>query len=270
MTPAITIIFAHLVRHLGAEAYLPHKWTPRKILHVFLWTDGLWLVLQSLGGFLGSLTPSGARSAGEAFYLIGLLGQLVSLVLFSTLYAAFILRTRKDSRLFAAAAGASWRPLSYALGWALCWLLQRSTYRTVLFRGGYKGYLRHPDAQFLALDVVALWLAFVPLAYWWPTRVLGAGNRAPPAYDAEATAVQPIAVSLASVAPSVVADDDTPPPMPPGFIYKTSPEYQQRVDELRAEIKRLEDDAKHSEAMAQANAANAARTPSTRKAPPQY
>ncbi|KAL1410666.1 hypothetical protein Q8F55_004685 [Vanrija albida] len=245
ITPAITVIFAHVVSHLGGEAYLPGQWSTRKLLHVFLWTDALWLVLQSLGGFLGSFGASGARATGEAFYLIGLLGQLVFLLLLATFFVTFLVRSRADTRLWSDGP----RPLAYCLAWALFWLVQRACYRAALFRGGYKGYLRRGDAQFLVLDVVSLWLALAPFAYFWPGRLLRATNRAASSAD-EWDAPPPM--SEAPVAPTA-PDADAAPPMPANFIYKTSPEYQQRVDALRAEIKLLEDEAKHAEATARGN-----------------
>ncbi|KAG0645724.1 Sphingoid long-chain base transporter RSB1 [Hyphodiscus hymeniophilus] len=157
-TAGTYVILGRLIRTLG-----PHisPIGPNTYLYIFCSADILSLVIQAIGGAQAASayaqTPPSSTKVGTHIMVAGIVFQLASVLVFSTLFFIVVKRAfkgnsevLKERKIRALIAGTS---LS-----VVCVII-RSVYRTVELSEGWSGYLITHEGYFIGLDGVLMVIA---------------------------------------------------------------------------------------------------------------
>ncbi|RDB22661.1 Protein RTA1 [Hypsizygus marmoreus] len=170
------VLLGKLARHLDADEYL--LIAAQRITIAFVSSDITTFLIQAAGGALSaSANSSHTNFVGSRIFLAGLIIQLISFVIFTSLYIVFIYRvyTRKPHtwrRDQAKAWYNDWRTLGAVLFISCVGILIRSLFRVIELSEGYQGRLATSEAFFYGLDTLPLFFAIVLYTPFWPGRFI--------------------------------------------------------------------------------------------------
>ncbi|KAL8287276.1 hypothetical protein RQP46_003728 [Phenoliferia psychrophenolica] len=142
----------------------------RRIVKLFVWSDGITFFLQMSGSGLSAAQSANMAKIAKYITLIGLGVQLASFVLFTVTLIIFGARMR--SRFPLVWAGTPRGYDSYgsapAKKWTTLYFTIRSCFRLAEYSQGYFGYLAVREGFFYALDALPLFLAMGSYCLVWP------------------------------------------------------------------------------------------------------
>ncbi|WVQ82728.1 hypothetical protein IAT38_004860 [Cryptococcus sp. DSM 104549] len=159
------ILFGRLVAFLGASEHC-RPLSPRVISWVFICSDVFTFLIQGSGGGLSASGNADSAKLGSKLFLIGLILQLVSFVIFTFLWVTFGLRVRKRDAALWTQSG--WKPLYFAMGFTCICYIIRSFFRVIELAQGYDGYLATHEGYLLGLDVLPMFLGIATYVFFWP------------------------------------------------------------------------------------------------------
>ncbi|KAG6808622.1 hypothetical protein H0H93_016678, partial [Arthromyces matolae] len=133
------------------------------------------------GGISAASKSKSGNQMGSHLFLAGLILQLVSFALYTTIYGIFLYRVRtKNPEIWHCDRNKpwynDWRTLSNVLCVSCVGILIRSFYRVVELSQGYQGYLATTEAYFYALDTLPLFIAISIFTPFWPGRFIDSNN----------------------------------------------------------------------------------------------
>ncbi|KIY64653.1 RTA1-domain-containing protein [Cylindrobasidium torrendii FP15055 ss-10] len=175
MIAAEYVLLGRLSRYLRCDDFL--LVSARKITLVFVLSDVITFLVQAGGG--GIMVMEDKHELGEKIFLVGLILQLVSFVIFTLIFARMILlihsrrpevwnKDSHESRMN------NWTTLAAGMCASCIGIIVRSIYRVVEISGGWGSKLSTTEGYFWALDALPLLIAvaiYVPL---WPGRFIPA------------------------------------------------------------------------------------------------
>ncbi|KAE9395150.1 RTA1-domain-containing protein [Gymnopus androsaceus JB14] len=126
----------------------------RRITKLFVWSDVITFLIQASGGGLSVNQKS--SSVGIKISLIGLILQLVSFGLFTTMLIAFGFRVRaKYPKAWNISTSSRTSESLSSVVFCI-----RCAFRIAEFAGGYFGFLATHEGYFYLLDALPLWIAY--------------------------------------------------------------------------------------------------------------
>ncbi|KAF8597902.1 RTA1-domain-containing protein [Ceratobasidium sp. AG-I] len=166
----VYMLLSRLSYHIQAEDLLIIK--PTFITKIFVTSDIVTLLVQGAGGAMESNENRSSAELGHKLFLIGLIVQLISFILYMVVFLVFLYRVR------------TWRSVQWNTrpdGFSKHWLalvsmmciscvgiLIRSVFRTIENAQGFGGYLATHEGYFYLLDCLPLWIAVVVFNITWP------------------------------------------------------------------------------------------------------
>ncbi|KAJ1305434.1 hypothetical protein OPQ81_000444 [Rhizoctonia solani] len=170
----VYMLLGRLALHLNADEFLLVK--ASIITKLFLTSDIVTLLIQATGG--GMSVMENLSNLGKKIFLIGLIIQLISFVIYTGVFAIFLHRMkvnrpqewilpRNVSEFFS-----HWTALAGSLVVSCIGIFIRSVFRTVENSQGFDGYLATHEAYFYALDTLPLFIATVVFVVTWPPLYL--------------------------------------------------------------------------------------------------
>ncbi|CAK5275395.1 unnamed protein product [Mycena citricolor] len=157
------VLLGRLARYLECDRHLMVP--ARRITKIFVSSDITTFLIQ--------------------IFLAGLVLQLVSFLVFITVFVVFLYRLYTYDRALWASASSTkqrdWRILVGAMALSFLGILIRSLYRVIELSQGYVGHLATDEALFYALDTLPLFLAIAVYVFVWPGNYIGDGT--PPIAD---------------------------------------------------------------------------------------
>ncbi|KAJ1305433.1 hypothetical protein OPQ81_000443 [Rhizoctonia solani] len=176
----VYMLLGRLALHLNADEYLLIK--ARVITKLFLTSDIVTLLVQAAGGGMSAMES--LNQLGKKIFLVGLIVQLISFVLYMGVFAVFLHRMkvnrpeectlpRNASEFFT-----HWTALAGSLVVSCIGIFVRSVFRTIENSQGYHGYLATHEVYFYALDTLPLFIATVVFVVTWPPLYLTRYGRA--------------------------------------------------------------------------------------------
>jgi len=158
----------------------------RRITRVFVWSDVITFWIQAAGG--GMSTVQSLSKLGTDIVMAGLILQLISFSLFTTLLVMFGFKVRSKypqvwdvyygEGLFSLMGPfkispiTNWKVLYLTMCLTCIGILVRSVFRIAEFAGGYFGFLAVHEGFFYCLDSLPLWIAMTSYCFLWPTRFI--------------------------------------------------------------------------------------------------
>ncbi|KIY73997.1 RTA1-domain-containing protein [Cylindrobasidium torrendii FP15055 ss-10] len=175
------VLLGRLARHLGADEFL--LVTPRKITITFVSSDIITFLIQAAGGGLSTSKNPDTGLVGSRVFLAGLALQLLSFIIFTIIYARFLVLLHKRSpalwlRDTHLPWYHDWRALAASLILSCIGILIRSVYRTIELGQGFHGHLATTEAYFYGLDTLPLFIAIAVYVPFWPGRFIPAEEEA--------------------------------------------------------------------------------------------
>ncbi|KAG8729763.1 hypothetical protein FRC11_008074 [Ceratobasidium sp. 423] len=170
----VYMLLGRLALHLDADEYLLVK--SRIITKLFLTSDITTLLVQASGG--GMSVMESLSDIGKKIFLIGLIVQLISFILYMGVFAVFLYRmkvNRPEECTFPrnkAEFFSNWTTLAGAMVVSCIGILIRSMFRTIENSQGYHGYLATHEVYFYALDTLPLFIATLVFVITWPPLYL--------------------------------------------------------------------------------------------------
>ncbi|KAI0080912.1 RTA1-like protein [Panus rudis PR-1116 ss-1] len=169
------MILERLCRWLKGD---DHLWMrPNRLTAIFVTSDICTFLVQGVGGGL-SVTGNADRAAlGQNLSLTGLIAQLLSFSVFTSMSIRFLYRVRKHEpylwlRQDRLPFLRDWRGLAYALCLSSAGVLVRSFYRITELSEGYQGYLATNEKYFYALEALPLLISASVFIPFWPGRFI--------------------------------------------------------------------------------------------------
>ncbi|CAE6476371.1 unnamed protein product [Rhizoctonia solani] len=171
---AVYMLLGRLALHLDADEYLLVK--ARTITKLFLSSDIITLLIQASGGGMSAMESM--RNIGKTIFLIGLIVQLISFILYMGVFVVFLYRMkvnrpkectlpRNKAEFFT-----NWTTLAGSMMISCIGILIRSVFRTIENSQGYHGYLAVHEVYFYVLDTLPLFIATVVFVVTWPPLYL--------------------------------------------------------------------------------------------------
>ncbi|KAF4575418.1 hypothetical protein EYR36_006777 [Pleurotus pulmonarius] len=170
-------LLGHLATYLDSGDLLPLV-SPRRITLAFVASDVITFLIQAGGGgLLASSRESKTIDLGNNMFLVGLILQLISFIIFSLIFVWFLIRVyirRPDIWTFDSHKSWTndWRALSAAMAVTCIGILIRSVFRTAEKAEGFGGPLSTSETMFYALDTLPLFVAVAILVPFWPGRFI--------------------------------------------------------------------------------------------------
>jgi len=129
---------------------------------------------------MGANTTKGVKLGFEIF-LGGLFIQVISFLVFTTVFLRFVYRVHKFERkawMFHHGNRwySDWRTLAVALGISCAGIIIRSFYRVVELLQGYRGPIEQNEDLFYGLDILPLFVAISVYVPFWPGRIIPQGS----------------------------------------------------------------------------------------------
>lgn len=175
---ATYVLLGRFARHLKCDELL--LVSPRYITRIFITSDVVTFLVQAAGGGVsaGSTTVKMAK-IGSRIFLAGLALQLLSYLIFITVYITFLVRIRTrrpevwnmDKEL-GTKWFSRWKTLAGAFMLSCIGILVRSIFRTIELGEGYAGYLATHEVYFYTLDTLPLFIAISIFVPFWPGRFI--------------------------------------------------------------------------------------------------
>ncbi|TFY55712.1 hypothetical protein EVG20_g9216 [Dentipellis fragilis] len=152
------MVLGRLVRSIDCKQHL-RLVSPRRITIIFITSDILTFLIQ--------------------IFLVGLIIQLLSFLLFTALFLTFVYRVRKyEPRIWGRDSSKhwywDWRTFTGAITVNCIGIIIRSVYRTVEMSQGFSGPLSTTEGFFYGLDTLPLFIAVVVYVPFWPGRFIHA------------------------------------------------------------------------------------------------
>ncbi|KAI0254690.1 RTA1 like protein-domain-containing protein [Lactifluus subvellereus] len=170
------VLLGHLARFLGSGKHL--LVSPKRITIIFVISDVTTFLIQALGGAIsvGANTVRGEK-LGSHVFLGALVIQLISFLIFTTIFLRFMRRVHKFERdAWTLHRGNQWyndwRTLAAALGVSCVGIIIRSLYRVVELSQGFLGPIAQNEDLFYALDTLPLFIAISVYVPFWPGRFI--------------------------------------------------------------------------------------------------
>ncbi|THU90274.1 hypothetical protein K435DRAFT_676299, partial [Dendrothele bispora CBS 962.96] len=182
------VLLEHLASNLGHDVADKCLFLSSSIIvKIFVWSDVVTFFIQASGGGLEASGNANMASLGSKVTIVGLILQLISFGLFTSLLLVFGFRVhswypkhwRVDRRgqtitstmgLFKTTEIYDWKILFYILVFSCMCILVRSTFRIFEFAQGHTGFLATHEGYFYLLDALPLWIAMSLFCFFWPTR----------------------------------------------------------------------------------------------------
>ncbi|KAF8597895.1 hypothetical protein BDV93DRAFT_452081 [Ceratobasidium sp. AG-I] len=159
----VYMLLSRLSIHLQAEDLLIIK--PSILTKLFVTSDVITLLIQAGGGGLQSAKTESSAKLGKTMFLVGLVAQLISFILYMVVFLVFIYRikTKRSEQWNTRPSGLfkHWLALVCIMGVSCVGILIRSVFRTIENVQGFDGYLATHEGYFYALDCLPLWIAVV-------------------------------------------------------------------------------------------------------------
>jgi len=179
-TACIYLCLSRVITAIGSE-YSSLK--PKTYTKVFVGSDLLALILQAVGGALASTAKDSAGSTtGKNVMVAGLASQVISMLLFMTIWADFALRVRKarssgalartqpplydslrESRMFTA--------FQWSLAISTLLIFVRSVYRVAELSEGFSGAIANEEVPFMIFEGPMIIIAVALITWFHPGRV---------------------------------------------------------------------------------------------------
>ncbi|KAH7337988.1 RTA1 like protein-domain-containing protein [Rhizoctonia solani] len=170
----VYMLLGRLALHLDADEFLLVK--ARIITKIFVTSDVVTLLIQASGGGMSAMQS--LSNLGKKIFLVGLIVQLISFILYMVVYAVFLYRMkvyrpeecnlpRNKAEFFS-----HWTTLAGTLAVSCIGILVRSVFRTIENSQGYHGYLATHEVYFYVLDTLPLFIATVVFVITWPPLYL--------------------------------------------------------------------------------------------------
>ncbi|GAA5842408.1 hypothetical protein JCM11251_004219 [Rhodosporidiobolus azoricus] len=184
-------ILKHLGRAMGPDISSSTLFmSPRAIVWTFVLSDVVTFCAQTAGTVM-TIVGGDLISIGEKLAIGGLVLQLVSFLLFTTLLAIFARRLSRDHASVwrsGQAGGNFFRPFSReavddvrllirVLGVTCIGLIIRALFRTVEQADGFFGYIATTEVYFYIFDAAPLWLSMTLFVFVWPTRFIAGAEQ---------------------------------------------------------------------------------------------
>ncbi|CED85557.1 RTA-like protein [Phaffia rhodozyma] len=167
------VLLGRLVRHLGMGKHLLIK--AQKTTIIFVGSDVLTFLVQAGGGGLASSKSSSTSNIGSKVFLVGIILQMISFILFTFLALDFGFKIYKhEPQLWSAPDKNTrrWKHLYYAMLWTCVGFIVRSTFRTAELSQGFIGRLSTTEGYVFVLDTLPLFLAIIAYIPFYPGRYL--------------------------------------------------------------------------------------------------
>ncbi|KZV81920.1 RTA1-like protein [Exidia glandulosa HHB12029] len=161
------VLLGRLAHFLRADELLLIR--PQRITKVFVLSDLSTFLVQATGGAISASANSvKSNKVGSRVFLVGLILQLISFVVFVCVFANFLARLRTHAPTTWNAKG--WKVLLGAMMISFTGILVRSVYRVIELSQGYAGHLATTESYFYALDTLPLFVAISVFVVFWPGR----------------------------------------------------------------------------------------------------
>ncbi|KAJ7228483.1 RTA1-like protein [Mycena pura] len=173
------VLLGRLARYLKCDKHL--MVSSRRITVTFISSDITTFLVQAAGGSVSiSSNTLSVGLTGSHIFLAGLVMQLTSFLVFTTIFFVFIHRVRtREPATWAMDSAKSWqqdwRTLAAAMTFSFLGILIRSGYRVAELSQGYMGHLATTEPFFYALDTLPLFIAIATYVFFWPGRFIGDG-----------------------------------------------------------------------------------------------
>ncbi|KAF8597909.1 RTA1-like protein [Ceratobasidium sp. AG-I] len=170
----VYMLLGRLAIHLEAEDLLLLK--PSIITKVFVASDIITFMVQAGGGGLIASSNTNTSKIGEKIFLVGLILQLVSFIIYTLVFIIFIwrLRTQRREQWHDRPDGIfkHWLMLVMAMAISCQGIIIRSGFRTIENAQGFEGKLATTERYFYMMDCFPLWTAIFVFVIVWPPSYL--------------------------------------------------------------------------------------------------
>ncbi|KAE8269312.1 hypothetical protein A4X09_0g3036 [Tilletia walkeri] len=165
--------------------------SPRVVAPIWVISDIVTFCIQGAGGALETATNPTTAKAGDRIFLIGIILQAVSYLLFVALTMEAhrrLIVTAHDPTFVTKWSHPTGRIL-ILIYFSSCFILIRCFYRVVELAQGYSGNLVTHEPYFLFLDSLPLLIGITPYIIWWPTELINeTARRTREGYEAKVAA----------------------------------------------------------------------------------
>ncbi|THH05458.1 hypothetical protein EW145_g4786 [Phellinidium pouzarii] len=174
------VLLGRLARHLSMDEYL--LVSPRRVMPAFVASDVTTFLIQAVGGAVSiAANDIKVNKVGSNIFLAGLVLQLASFLLFTSIYLRFLycVYTRqpetwtKDATLKKPWYN-DWRALVGAMSLSCLGIIIRSVFRVVELSQGFQGAIATSEGDFNGFDCLPLFIAVVIYVPLWPGRFIRA------------------------------------------------------------------------------------------------
>ncbi|KAF2744444.1 RTA1-domain-containing protein [Sporormia fimetaria CBS 119925] len=180
LTAGIYLCLARVIVVNGAEN---SRLKPKLYTYVFVGFDVLSLVLQSIGGAMAATGKDAAASRlGTNVMIAGLISQVVSMVMFFTVWGNFVLHMRKAKKegslrrmqpsLYEKVRGTKmFTGFQWSLFVAAVLIFIRCVYRVAELWEGFSGHLANDEVTFMIFEGPMILVAVTAMTVFHPGRV---------------------------------------------------------------------------------------------------
>ncbi|CUA69523.1 Protoporphyrin uptake protein 1 [Saccharomyces cerevisiae S288c] [Rhizoctonia solani] len=174
----VYMLLGRLAIHLDATEYLLIR--PNILTKVFVFSDIFTFLLQAAGGGMMTGDNANMRNIGNKLFLVGLIAQLVSFLVYTLIFGVFVYRLwtlRRDEWNYRPEGILNhWLGLIAAMGLSCQNIIVRSVFRVMESAQGRNGTFATQEQYFYMMDCAVLWVAVSVFVVTWPPKYLTGYN----------------------------------------------------------------------------------------------